>query len=292
MYTVYGYSIADSAAEAIGGTGLVGSYFHKSAAIDEHRQGSGRYLAVGADHLLQPLAVDLQGQETMQLRSTDGGAQVAETINAQHPALPTLGGADRPPGCQPLQEDRGEFITQFTDRFPLGQGRDHRCHEVPAMKGGTDCTSTQSQGFDDTDGVDCILFDEQREDAIVRADKKMTFALGSDNGPIAADPGINDNEMHRGRRKIRITGMKNDGGAQQVPGGDGVGEIDKGRRGAAGEQGPFQLPHIGVIEAEIGGKGNQGRGLLHTEGADLSSCLFPSCLGYGSPRGGHHLFYN
>ena len=114
------------------------------------------------------------------------------------------------------------------------------------------------------DGVEFAVNDEQGEDAVVRGDEQMAAAAGGKNRPARADPRVDHHDMDTPCGKETETGADGDRGGDHVPGRYAVGEVHHRGPRAAPEHGAAELARIGVLQAEIGGQGDDGwRTLFH-----------------------------
>ena len=81
----------------------------------------------------------------------------------------------------------------------------------------------------------------------------MSLPLGGEDRTVAADTGIDDNEMDGTGGKIMIAGLQSQGGGEDIPGRNGVGDIHQGCRWAPCKHSAFELPNVGIRQAEISG---------------------------------------
>lgn len=80
--------------------------------------------------------------------------------------------------------------------------------------------------------------------------------LGEKNISRGTDPRINDHNVNRPLREIAIGGVKHQGGAQNILGGDAVGDVDDEGVWAPAEDNALHDTGVFVLEAEIRQQGD------------------------------------
>ena len=257
---MHGYRVTGRAVEQFCSARLIGRDFKITIAVKQGKQLSWPGLAIGAGQGVDPLAADVQASKTGRIESAsataDGGANVAEMVDALNLPVQAIrswhGGRNDRRDQFPDDHRR----TDIRKRASLRKARDHQGHDVTTVEGVT-CARGQEVGvFYSVGPFEFLVGDEQGKDAVVRGNEHMPRTTGRENGSTAAHPGIDHDQVDGPNREKREAGADGDGGGDHVPGGNGVAQVDEGCGWAPLEQGALKLAGIGVLQAEIGGQGD------------------------------------
>lgn len=196
------------------------------------------------------------------------GADIAEMIHREHEPVQGSGciGANRCLPLQPHQILHGQGWPQLCQGAAAGEPGRCRCEDVPAMEGGT---RFGTGGRGGSHGLDAIgLFyapfcQEELKAAVIRSDEKVALSCCGEEATLAAHARVDHHQVDAAPGKVAVAVVEAAGSGSHIPGRDAVVQIDGEELGASAQELSLQLPHIGILPAEVGnqGKDAQGRGI-------------------------------